>query len=1113
MEIVMFQTMKKKIILSLLGVILLIAGCGTEKIHDNGATSIDELREGFADPPQSSRARVWWHWMNGNITKEGILKDLEWMKNSGLGGVHNFDAALATPTIVEKRLVYMENDWKDAFAYAVRMADSLGLEFTIASAPGWSSTGGPWVKPQDAMKKLVWRTVRVSGGHQVDLVMPAPFNTVGAFQNGAPRGRGSSAQIVPFYKDVAVIAVRQPDERKSLEELGAKLSSSGGLFTISQLTDGDIANSTTLPSAKKDGFSWIMYEFPNPVTIKALTVVGVGGGGFGGGSSRSYLESSDDGMNFAKVCDLRGGSVAENTLSIPPTTAKYFRLCVRPGQTSPMGMMFGGGMPSQAGIPIAEFEIFPYSKVNRFEDKAGFSMASHLMDVPTPSAQGETFPSSEDVVDISSSMDSAGTLSWNAPEGNWKIYRFGYSLTGKQNHPATAEATGLEVDKLDSEAWKRYFHAYLDMYKEAAGGMIGEKGIQYVLTDSYEAEHENWTPAMLEKFKSMRGYDLTPWLPVLAGEIIGSPEESDRFLWDWRKTIGDLFAANYDLLTEIAQKDYGMLGRYTEAHEAGRAFVGDGMDIKRTAQVPMSAMWVCAPWLPKGPDGDANRSVYCADDKESSSVAHIYGQNIAAAESMTAWGDDIGYSYHPANLKRIADLELSCGINRFVIHESAHQPVDNLVPGLSLGGIGQWFNRHDAWASMAGVWGNYMARSSFMLQSGKNVADVLYYYGEDSNVTTEFGSRPAAVPNGYEWDYCSPDALLNAISAQKGNLVSAGGTEYKVLYMDRNVDYMSVPVLRKLAELAEAGIVIGGAKPQHPASKSDSQEEFDSLMERIWGSGRSNVFADKSLDEIMKAISLAPDATMPEGMRFLHRTLPSAEVYWINKPSQESETVKVSLRTAGMKPQLWHPDTGVIEDASYSVVGDRTEVTIHMVPDDAVFVVFSGKGQESYAVPAKNDSLVLSLDGPWKVSFQENHGAPEEAMFDDLRSYTESDVPGIKYFSGIASYKKTIALPALKGQAILDLGSVENLAEVFVNGASCGYAWKHPYLVDITNAIKEGQNDLEVKVANVWVNRLIGDAQPDCKEKVTYTDAHYYDADDALIPAGLLGPVTIVNRK
>lgn len=1101
----------------LLGIIAALAACGNASTTPGGvqdgefASNVAQLDEGWVNPPQSARNRVWWHWMNGNITKDGIKKDLEWMKNTRQGGVHNFDAALGTPTIVDKRLIYMDEGWQDAFAYAVKVADSLELEFTVASAPGWSSTGGPWVSEKDGMKKLVWSEVYASGN--VDMTLPEPPHTTGAFLDGAPAGRGFAGSQFEYYEDIAVIAVKQPEGRVNAAALGAKVTSSGGSFTLEQLTNGSISDAVMLPRDDKAGFAWIQYEFPEPVTIKSLKIVGAGGGGFGGGPATTQLEASDDGKTFTKVCDVRGGSVAQVTMSIPETSARYFR--ARVANPRPMGGSFfglgGGPQPAPKGTMIAEFELYPYSRAHRFEDKAAFSSASNMTAIPTPAAGGEIFPSADDVVDVTSYCKD-GKLSWNAPDGNWKIIRYGWSLTGKQNHPAPAEATGLEVDKLDPDAWTRYFHTYLDMYKKAANGLMGQRGLQYVLTDSYEAECETWTPAMFKEFKARRGYDLVNYLPVLSGEIIGSPEESDAFLFDWRATIGELIADNYTLLSKIAKEEYGMKGRYTESHEAGRAYVGDGMDLKATAEVPMSAMWVTAPWVPVGPDGMPDMSVYDADDKESASVAHIYGQNVAAAESMTApGGGGKSYSYHPGNLKFVADRELSNGINRFVIHESAHQPDDVHVPGMSLGGIGQWFNRHDSWAPMAGIWADYMSRSSFMLQAGKNVADILYYYGEDGNVTSVF-QRPSTIPAGYQWDYLNPDGLVHHIHYAKGKMVSTGGTAYKVLWMDRNVDVMSVPVLRKIADLAKAGAWIGGVRPTRSASLSDDPAEFGALVAQIWDSGRKNVVETKELGDFLKAAGVAQDVNIPAGYKFLHRTLADAEVYWVNKPSKEYQKVTLSFRVNGLRPMLWHPDSGMKEEVSYWQKNGRTEVTINLVPDDAVFVVFAGKANKEYSVKPDEILSEIPVEGAWTVTFQEKRGAPASATFEKLDSYTESSDKGIKYFSGIASYTNTFEASTEGKKTILDLGKVADLAEVYVNGEYCGAAWKEPYRVDISRAVMAGENNLEVKVANVWVNRLIGDEQPGAT-RIAWTDSPATPADIPLLPAGLLGPVKIVLSK
>ena len=1070
--------------------------------------SIEELQRGWENPPLSARNRVWWHWMNGNITKEGIRKDLQWMKDTRQGGVHNFDAALGTPTIVDKRLIYMDEGWKDAFAYAVKVADSLGLEFTVASAPGWSSTGGPWVSEQDAMKKLVWSEAYASGN--VNMSLPEPPHTTGAFLDGAPAGRGAAGTNYKYYEDIAVIAVKQPTDRQTTASLGAKVTASGGNFTLQQLTNGSISDAVMLPRDDKNGYAWIQYEFPTPITIKSLKMVGAGGGGFGDGTPATQLESSDDGKTFSHVCYVRGGNVAQVTMSVPATTAKYFRIRVDNPLAAGGGFFRMGGASSTppAGTMIAELELYPYSRVHRFEDKAAFSSASNLTAVPTPTAQNEVFPSVEDVVDVTANYIN-GKLSWNAPEGNWKIIRYGWSLTGKQNHPAPLEATGLEVDKLDPEAWTRYFHTYLDMYKDASDGLMGQRGVQYVLTDSYEAECETWTPAMFNEFKTRRGYDLKKWLPVLSGEIIGSPQQSDAFLFDWRTTIGELIADNYTLLSKIAKEDYGMLGRYTESHEGGRAYVGDGMDLKATAEVPMSAMWVTAPWVPIGPDGQPDMSVYDADDKESASVAHIYGQNIAAAESMTApGGGGKSYSYHPGNLKYVADRELSNGINRFVIHESAHQPDDVHVPGMSLGGIGQWFNRHDSWAPMADIWADYMSRSCFMLQAGKNVADILYYYGEDANITSLFQRSPS-IPIGYQWDYLNPDGLLHHISYDKGQLVSTGGTAYKVLWMDRNMEVMSMPVLKKIASLVQAGAWIGGVRPSRPASLNDDVTEFAALVADIWDSGRNNVVETKELADLLKAAGISEDVNIPVGFKFLHRTLPDIEIYWVNKPAKDYQTTTLSFRVNGMKPMLWHPDNGLQEEVSYTQHDGRTDVRLNLVPDDAVFVVFSGKAENEFISPAVVKKSETPLDGKWTIYFQEKRGAPTSAEFTTLGSYTDSTDEGIKYFSGIASFTKSFEVQQGE-KTVLDLGRVADLAKVYVNGEYCGAAWKEPYLVDISKAVKLGSNSLEVKVANVWVNRLIGDEQPGAT-RIGWTDAQGFNGQEPLLPAGLLGPVKVIS--
>ena len=290
---------------------------------------------------------------------------------------------------------------------------------------------------------------------------------------------------------------------------------------------------------------------------------------------------------------------------------------------------------------------------------------------------------------------------------------------------------------------------------------MGNKGIRYVINDSWEAGSQNWTDHMIDQFRHLRGYDPIPWMPVLTGQIVDSAEASDKFLWDFRKTLADLVAdEHYGELERILHERH--MGHYGESHEEGRALIADGMEVKSFNELPMSAMWTQMPGLNKVQYG------YNADDRESASVAHIYGQNLAAAKSLTAAGAP--WAWSPATLKPTADQEFLNGINRFVIHESAHQPLVGKAPGMTLGPFGQWFNRNETWAEQARCWIDYLSRSSFLLQQGHFVADVVYFYGEDSNLTAIFSDKAPPIPAGYGFDYINADGLIHELRATKGRI-------------------------------------------------------------------------------------------------------------------------------------------------------------------------------------------------------------------------------------------------------------------------------------------------------------------------------------------------------
>lgn len=422
----------------------------------------DTLYKKFINPPAVARPRVWWHWMNGNITKEGIYKDLTWMKSAGIAGLQNFDAAMTTPQRVKNRLIYMTPGWKDAFRYTTRLADSLKLEMAIAGSPGWSQSGGPWVPPQDGMKKYVWTETYVQGGTMLHLSLPKPPGITGPFQNIAyamiPGLDNPTNRPTPQYaQDIKVIAYKLPDNDLPIQLLKPVVTSSGGNFQLAQLTNGDLANAVTLPKDTAKRPTWIQFAFEKPFTVRTITSAIR--------NQNGRLEKSDDGQHFQFVCTVPA-SGTQLTLSFPAVTAKYYRVSFGP-----------------AGAAVAELVLHTAAHVNKFEQKAAFSIEGAVYEDAASDTTDVVNPHT--VLDITDKIDNKGSLNWTAPPGTWCILRFGYSLIGKTNHPATPEATGLEVDKLDSAAISHYYRTYLDLYKNAVGNLMGnKKALRFMVTDS-----------------------------------------------------------------------------------------------------------------------------------------------------------------------------------------------------------------------------------------------------------------------------------------------------------------------------------------------------------------------------------------------------------------------------------------------------------------------------------------------------------------------------------------------------------------------------------------------------------------------------------------------------
>ncbi len=1122
--------------------------------QQSSSAANDPLAQGFLSPPAAARPRVWWHWMNGNITKEGITQDLDWMHRVGIVGFQNFDAALNTPKVVDQRLIYMTPGWKDAFQYAISKGDAYGFEMAVAGSPGWSETGGPWVKPEQAMKKVTWSETAVEGGKPFHGTLSPPPRVTGPFGNlaehdlmGAMGGSEAPPPPVDFGADTVVLAISEPPIEIPISNLQPKVTtSSGTAVDAARLYDGDLNASVTFPASPSGQTSWLLYEFAQPVTIQAVTYAAGGPRNplaifMGETNDGPLLQSSANGQTFTDVLRMPVAGAVEHTMDFAPVTARFFRLAYaeKPAPSNLQGDIdlseFGGSKSS--GPPtrsIAEFNLHTGPRIHRFEEKAAFAALPDLYAAATPEVAADSVIAKSGVIDLTGKMSKDGTLDWTPPPGHWTVLRMGYSLTGITNHPAPPEATGPEVDKLNKADVQAYFSHYLDNYKDATGGNMGRdgngKGLRFVITDSWEAGTQNWTNDMLAEFAKRRGYDSRPWLPALTGRILGSSAESDRFLWDYRRTIEELLAENhYATLNEMLHAR-GM-GQYGESHESGRATIGDGMEMKRYDDVPMSAMWVQRPGV------NANNFGYNADVRESASVAHIYGRPFVAAESMTASANPWGWS--PATLKPTADKELTMGLNRFVIHSSVHQPLTgpngadlgSPAPGLALGPFGQWFNRNETWAEQASPWIDYLARCSWMLQQGRFVADIAYYYGEDSNITAIFADRGPDVPEGYNFDYVNADILEHKLRVENRDLVTDSGMHYRVLVLDRYAQHMSLPVLRRIETLVRSGATVVGKPPVGDPSLADDQAAFTSIVHELWGSapepsrkvGKGMVVTGQSVEAALKTLKLPADTTYTKSqpdseILFVHRRTADSDIYFVDNRSARAYDTTASFLINGRAAEIWHPDSGSITPAAFSMANGRTSVPLSLDAWGTVFVVFRQRTKETmHSLPRLTETDLATVSGPWDVRFEEKRGEPETVHLDSLGSWSDNADRGIRYFSGHGTYTKHIDAPAAwfkpGGRILLDLGDVANLAEISVNGKQLGTLWKAPFRIDATAAIHPGDNLFEVRVVNLWVNRLIGDAQPDAGKKYTFTARNPYKATSPLVPAGLLGPVRLLREE
>lgn len=1114
-----------------------------DTLTHNASTRVgDPMLEGFRNPPPEARPRVWWHWMNGNVSEEGVIADLAWMKDVGIGGAQAFDAAMQSPQIVPERLPFMSPGWQAAMRTAAREADRLGLELAIASSPGFTETGGPWVAPEDGVKKLVWSEVTVEGGRgrrgskaPLRLIAPpaitGPFQTIPVDPSGGLTLTGSSHRIPvapPTYRDIAVLAWPVA----GTEQTAAPTFTDGQDKPLAgaPLGDEDLVSAVDLSRPGK-GDPVLVARFDRPQTIRSARLFLPGGAGrYAGGALEPVLEASDDGATWRKVGTFSASAVPV-TISFAPETASRFRVVFRRAGGGPvasfappvpgvdmaaLGRMLGGAgaaLMGASGIKVGDFRLMAEPRVNRAETRAGFDIAANYFALPQ-SAPDDQGVSPDQVIDLTARLRADGSLDWRPPAGQWRVLRLGWSLTGVVNHPASPEATGLEVDKLDGAAVRRYLDHYVGLYRKAVGpDLLGARGIRALLNDSIESGPANWTPRLRERFIFLRGYDPLPWLPALTGTIIGSRSLSDRFLFDYRRTLSDLVASEHYGTIAAFAREQGLV-TYGEAQENGRLQLGDDMAMRRHADVPMAALWTFQ--REKGPQLN-----HLVDMRGAASIANIHGKPIVAAEMMTSLLSP--WAFGPADLKRVADLAFVNGINRPVIHTSVHVPVEDRKPGLSLFIFGQYFNRNESWARLARPWVEYLSRNAFMLQQGCTVTDLAYYHGEEAPLTGLYSERAVPdAPRAHGYDFVNSDTLMQSLANDGADLVTPGGARYRALYLGGSARHMTLATLRRLYGLVQGGATVIGLGPLSDPGLQGDPVEYSRLVAEMWPGGkvvplgRGRVIASNNPEEGLALIGVTPDfravAEPDADIAFLHRRLADGDLYFVSNRKPRPERFEAHFRVTGKVPELWNAVTGEVTPASYRIEDSETIVPLDLAIDGAVHVVFRKPAPgPALTVPERQQVEAVRLDSDWHVAFESGRGAPASITMPALVPLDKHGDSSVRYFSGIATYTRSFRSPKgwRPGEPLwLDLGEAREIAEVTVNGQHVGGVWNAPYRLQIDAFARRGKNGLSIRVANLWVNRMIGDAQPGA-EKITWTASPTYTADAPLRRSGLIGPVTL----
>lgn len=1020
----------------------------------------DELVRSFANPPDACKPWCYWWWLDGGVTKDGITRDLEAMRRQGIAGALVFDAGEGGP-LAPKGPRFMSPEWRELFRFALAEANRVGVELTVNLCSGWNA-GGSWVKPEEAAQKLVGSQIAVQGPREVSQVLPQP-KTVGN-----------------YYRDVAVLGYRLGDDLINAP-MKCTASSSYQQYTPELAADGDpttrwISNGDRPgrgPTAERP--EHLTWEYTKPFPAAELYLVPYADCG----PRDCELQGSDDGKTFQTLCRFTLQQHETKTVPLRQVAKRFFRL------------VFTSSYPFQGkeswNVQVSEVALL--------------DSGQRPEDLPRQRCDRRQ------MVDLTAKVDQKGRLAWSAPAGAWMVLRLGTTLVAGQTKCVSPGSAGLEIDPMSVKAMDSHFAATAEKLIADAGPLAG-KILTHTHIDSWEiAEQPTWSPDLPAEFRRRYGYVLLPCLPAVIGKTVDSREVSERFLWDYRRMVADLVAENY----------YGRLGELSRRHglgthpESGGPFVGwhDELANEGRNDIPMGEFW-----YPAGAHADFSL-------KQAACAAHTYGKRLCQAEAFTNMGPN--WEESPYLLKLCGDRAFCHGLTRNVLCFYVHQPDENAWPGYQWEAAGTHFDRHLTWWPQIHAWLTYLSRCQYLLRQGLFVADVCYYGGQDvpSQVPYRNLMNPA-MPSGYDYDVCSTEVLLNRISVRDKRIVLPDGMSYQMLVLPMR-ETMTPEVLQKIASLVEAGATVLGPKPMRsPSLKGYPQCDpaVKRLADRLWDAGK--VISGKTIDSVLREKQLAADFEAPSALNYIHRTSDAGEIYFVCNQSDHAVAAECAFRVAARQPELANPVTGQIREAkAFRQRGGRTVVPLELAARESLFVVFRRPTALAEA-EGRNFPVLRPLrhvTGPWSVSFDPKWGGPKSVVFDQLEDWTHRPEDGIKYYSGTAVYRKPLELPEVKQPLWLDLGEVKELAEVRLNGKDLGVVWARPFRVEISSAVRQGQNELEVRVTNLWPNRLIGDARLPPEKRLTKTNVQKFyrppqaAAEHKLLSSGLFGPVTVQMEK